>query len=37
MGMKASSLSVWGGLTPHTDKLLAFMPKKDAPKRPAAA
>jgi len=27
----------WSGLTPHTDKLLTFLPKKEQAKRPAAA
>ena len=36
-GLSDDSMLTWSGLTPHTDKLLTFMPKKEAARRPVAA
>ena len=36
-GLSDDSMLTWSGLTPHTDKLLTFMPKKEPARRPAAA
>ena len=36
-GLADDQALTWGGLTPHTDKLLTFMPKKDPARRTAAA